>query len=113
MTHAHDYESPRGHEHDQPRVHGGKSRPVEGHVHVHPTREDAPVDPRAEIMALMRYMIDHNAAHAGELSALAGRIREMGDDAACERVARAVEDFESGNRRLAEALALFSEKEAE
>ena len=62
-------------------------------------------NPRAEVVALMRYMVNHNAAHAGELAQLANRLKELGDDEAFEQVTRAVSDFEKGNLRLAAVLA--------
>ena len=65
-------------------------------------------DPRAEVVALMRYMVDHNAAHAHELAQLAGRLNALGDVDAFEQVMKAVADFEKGNMRLSAVLAALN-----
>ncbi|MGX8705985.1 MAG: cobalt transporter, partial [bacterium] len=66
------------------------------------------VDPRAEIVALMRYMVNHNTAHANELAQLAGRLKELGDELAYGQVMQAVSDFEKGNMRLSTVLAALN-----
>ena len=64
---------------------------------------------RAEAEALLKYMAEHNAAHARELLQLAERLQSLGEAAACEQVRRAAEDFEAGGRRLADALTALSD----
>jgi len=59
-------------------------------------------------VALMRYMVGHNTAHANELAQLAGRLKEMGDVTAYEQVMQAVSDFEKGNIRLSTVLAALN-----
>ena len=61
--------------------------------------------PREELMALMKYMVNHNAAHANELAELAKKLSDMGDKTADEQVMLAVSDFEKGNLRLSTILA--------
>ena len=61
-------------------------------------------DPRAELLALMRYMVGHNTQHANELAGLAKKLDEMGDHATYEQVMQAVSDFEKGNLRLSTVL---------
>ena len=56
-------------------------------------------------MALMKYMVNHNTAHANELAELAKKLDDMGDHAAYEQVMLAVSDFEKGNLRLSTILA--------
>jgi hypothetical protein len=53
-----------------------------------------------ELMALMRYMVGHNASHARELAELAAQLQNLGNHAAYEQVMAAVSDFEKGNMRL-------------
>jgi hypothetical protein len=53
-----------------------------------------------ELMALMKYMVGHNAAHAKELADLANQFEIAGNHAAFEQVMAAVSDFEKGNMRL-------------
>ena len=60
--------------------------------------------PMEELMALMQYMVTHNAAHARELAQLADQFRIAGNAAAYEQVLAAVSDFEKGNMRLSVVL---------
>ena len=61
--------------------------------------------PMEELMALMKYMAGHNAAHAKELADLAIQLEKAGNHAAYEQVMAAVSDFEKGNMRLSLVLA--------
>ena len=56
--------------------------------------------PLEELVALMKYMVDHNASHAKELADLAAQLDQIGNHAAYEQVMTAVSDFEKGNMRL-------------
>ena len=56
-------------------------------------------------MALMKYMVGHNASHARELAELATQLQNLGNRAAYEQVMAAVSDFEKGNMRLSVVLA--------
>ena len=104
-THAHTHEHAHPHEHDH--LHG------EGHAHDH--SHDCGSDcgscggckhtPMEELMALMKYMIGHNAAHARELADLAAQLDKAGNKVAYEQVMTAVSDFETGNLRLSAVLA--------
>ena len=58
-----------------------------------------------ELMALMQYMANHNAAHARELAELAAQLDKAGNRPAYEQVMAAVSDFEKGNLRLTAVLA--------
>lgn len=64
--------------------------------------EHTPMD---ELVALMKYMITHNAAHAKELADLAVQLQKAGSPSAYEQVMAAVSDFEKGNMRLSVVLA--------
>ena len=61
--------------------------------------------PKEELVALMKYMVNHNTAHANELAELAKKLGDMGDKMAYEQVMLAVSDFEKGNLRLSTILA--------
>ena len=63
--------------------------------------EHTPMD---ELLALMQYMVGHNAAHARELADLASQLEQAGSHAAYEQVMAAVSDFEKGNMRLSVVL---------
>jgi hypothetical protein len=58
-----------------------------------------------ELVALMKYMVGHNAAHAKELADLAVQLDKAGSHAAYEQVMAAVSDFEKGNMRLSVVMA--------
>jgi hypothetical protein len=58
-----------------------------------------------ELMALMQYMANHNAAHTRELADLAAQLEKAGNHMAYEQVMAAVSDFEKGNLRLSAVLA--------
>ena len=66
--------------------------------------------PMEELMALMKYMVGHNASHAKELADLAGKLEEIGNRMAYEQVMAAVSDFEKGNMRLQMVLASMDVK---
>ena len=105
--HSHEHEHDHVHPHDHDHLHG------EGHTHDH-SHECAGSchscagcshTPMEELMALMQYMANHNAAHANELAALAAQLEKAGNHAAFEQVMAAVSDFEKGNMRLTAVLA--------
>ena len=63
-----------------------------------------------ELLALMKYMVGHNAAHAKELADLAIQLEKAGSHMAYEQVMAAVSDFEKGNLRLSTVLASLDVK---
>ena len=63
-----------------------------------------------ELVALMKYMVGHNASHANELAALANQLQQAGASMAYEQVMAAVSDFEKGNMRLSAVLAALEVK---
>jgi len=95
------------HPHDHPHTHDEAHGHCAEHIHCgeHINCADCGHDPRAELLALMRYMVGHNAQHANELATLAKKLDEMGDHDAFEQVMQAVSDFEKGNLRLSTVLA--------
>ena len=108
-THAHDHEHAHSHAHphEHDHLHG------EGHTHDHSHECNSDCHtcggcnhtPMEELMALMQYMVNHNAAHAKELADLAAQLEKAGNKTAFEQVMAAVSDFEKGNLRLATVLA--------
>jgi len=90
-THSHEH----AHEHDHSHDCSGSCGACGGCQHT----------PMEELMALMQYMANHNAAHAKELADLAVQLDKAGNHAAFEQVMAAVSDFEKGNMRLQAVLA--------
>ena len=99
VTHTHTHTHDHDHEHSHSHDHGCAPEQCAscGGCGEH--------TPREELMALMKYMVNHNTAHANELASLAKKLEEMGDKAAYEQVMLAVSDFEKGNLRLSTILA--------
>lgn len=109
--HHHDHEHEHHHDHDHDHEH---------HHHDHDHDQACsgvcqgcatPCEhtPMEELMALMKYMAGHNAAHAKELADLAGQLQKIGNHAAYEQVMAAVSDFEKGNMRLSMVLASMAD----
>ena len=94
--HSHDHLHEHGHEHHHDHGCGGSCAGCAGGC------EHTPME---ELMALMKYMAGHNAAHAKELADLAIQLEKAGNHAAYEQVMAAVSDFEKGNMRLSMVLA--------
>lgn len=103
MHHEHEHTHDHTHEHEHTHIHdcaggcGSCATPCE-HT------------PMEELMALMKYMVGHNAAHAKELADLAVQLEQAGSHVAYEQVMAAVSDFEKGNLRLSAVLASLDVK---
>ena len=117
-THDHVHEHGHSHPHDHEHLHDHEHT-HEAHDHSHPhdcggqcgsCSSKCEHTPMEELMALMKYMVDHNAAHAKELADLAVQLEKAGSHAAYEQVMAAVSDFEKGNMRLSVVLASLDVK---
>ena len=121
--HAHTHEHPHDHEHlhEHGHAHDHSHEHHHHHDHGHEHSHDhncgcgcascashCEHTPMEELMALMNYMVGHNAAHAKELADLAVQLEKAGSHAAYEQVMAAVSDFEKGNMRLSVVLASLS-----
>ena len=111
-VHEHDHEHPHDHEHLHEHAHCH-----EAHEHSHECSHDCHScgsacshTPLEELLALMKYMVSHNAAHAKELADLASQLEKAGSHMAFEQVMAAVSDFEKGNMRLSMVLASLDVK---
>lgn len=104
-THTHAHEHSHGHDHEHTHEHAHDC----AHSCDHCTTpcEHTPME---ELMALMKYMVGHNAAHAKELADLAVQLDQAGSHVAYEQVMAAVSDFEKGNMRLSAVLASMDVK---
>ena len=112
VTHSHEHEHAHSHDHAHPHNH--EHLHEEGHAHNHShgcegncggCAAKCEHTPMEELMALMQYMVGHNASHAKELADLAVQLEKAGSHAAYEQVMAAVSDFEKGNMRLSVVLA--------
>ena len=82
------------------------------HSHDHDHSHGADATPMEETLALMKYMVSHNDAHAQELAELAARLKDAGKESACRQVMNAVADFDMANAQLSAVLNSLS-REAE
>ena len=114
VAHTHEHSHSHDHSHDHPHSHDHLHE--HGHAHHHDHDHGCAGScagcaggcehtPMEELMALMKYMAGHNAAHAKELADLAIQLEKAGNHAAYEQVMAAVSDFEKGNMRLSMVLA--------
>ena len=92
------------HDHDHDHDHGHGHSHSHSHDHSHSHTHSGDVTPMEELLALMKYTVKHNEAHASELEELAWKLYDAGGCEVFAKVMDAVSDFEEGNRRLAEAL---------
>ena len=111
IAHSHDHDHAHPHTHEHLHDHG--------HAHTHDHSCDhncggcagsCQHTPMEELLALMKYMVSHNAAHAKELADLASQLEKIGNHMAYEQVMAAVSDFEKGNLRLTAVLASLDVK---
>ena len=84
--------------------HGHEHNHEHCHNHDHGCCGNCQHTPMEELVALMKYMVGHNAAHAKELADLAAKLDKAGNKMAVEQVMAAVSDFEKGNMRLSVVL---------
>ena len=94
QTHAHSHEHTHTHEHPHDHDHLHKDGSAHDHTHT----------PMDELLALMKYMVGHNAAHAKELADLAAQLKGTAGEEAYQKVMSAVADFDKGNETLASVL---------
>ena len=93
-SHAHTHE--HTHDHVHPHVLDHLHEADGDHNHSH-----TPMD---ELLALMKYMVGHNASHARELAELASKLKDAAGEEAYGKVMSAVADFDKGNETLASVL---------
>ena len=112
VTHSHAHDHAHEHTHEHPHDHEHLHDHGTEHTHSHDCSGDChgcaggcEHTPMEELVALMKYMVGHNAAHAKELADLAVQLDKAGSHAAYEQVMAAVSDFEKGNMRLSMVLA--------
>ena len=124
MHEHHHHEHHHHHDHDHDHCHHHHDHEHEHHHHDHEHHHhdhgcsgscqgcasQCEHTPLEELMALMKYMVGHNAAHAKELADLAGKLQQLGGGYAYEQVMAAVSDFEKGNMRLSMVLASMDQK---
>ena len=77
----------------------------DGHTHshtygTHDHSHNLPATPMDELLALMRFTVAHNDAHAQELAELAGQLQSAGKTRAYTQIMDAVTDFDMVNAKL-------------
>ena len=93
------------HEHcGVPHTHDGLTH---SHTHGEVPHTLAPGEgatPLNELLALMKYLVSHNDAHAQEVANLAGELLTAGKNVAYDEIMDAVADFDAVNAKLAAIL---------
>ena len=124
VTHTHEHSHGHTHDHAHPHTHDHLHGEGHTHDHSHECGSECASDcgscgcgcgcgshtPMEELVALMKYMASHNAAHARELAELAAQLEKAGNKMAFEQVMAAVSDFEKGNMRLSAVMASLEVK---
>ena len=117
VAHTHEHTHSHSHDHAHPHDHDHLHGEGHSHDHSHECNHDCHScgaacqhTPMEELLALMKYMVSHNTAHANELAELANQLEKAGSHAAYEQVMAAVSDFEKGNMRLSMVLASLDVK---
>lgn len=117
VTHTHEHSHVHEHDHEHPHTHDHLHENGADHHHDHDCTgscsncgSHCEHTPMEELLALMKYMAGHNAAHAKELADLAIQLENAGSHIAYEQVMAAVSDFEKGNLRLQAVLASLDVK---
>ena len=77
-----------------------------GHDHL----PNANATPLEELLAMMKYLVSHNDAHAQEVAELASQLMVAGKNTAYDEIMDAVSDFDMVNAKLAAILAKLSEE---
>ena len=90
--------------------HGGHSH-AHGHDHTH--SHDHHATPMEELLALMKYMVTHNDAHAQELAELADQLRTAGKKRAYQKLMDAVASFDIANAQLDAVFKELTQEELE
>ena len=85
--------------------HGGHSH---AHSHSHHHSHGTPME---ELLALMKFMVNHNDAHAQELAELAGQLKDAGKAHAYRKLMDAVASFDMANAQLDAVLKELSAEE--
>ena len=112
VAHTHEHSHAHEHSHEHPHTHEHLHDHGDAHNHSHDCSGSCQGcasacqhTPMEELVALMKYMVGHNTAHAKELADLAIQLEKAGSHAAYEQVMASVSDFEKGNMRLSMVLA--------
>lgn len=88
--------------------HGGLTHSHSRGDHSHDHTPAADATPLEELLAMMKYLVSHNDAHAQEVAELAQELLKAGKPEAYDRVMDAVSDFDMVNAKLAAILEQLS-----
>ncbi|MCQ2558060.1 MAG: class I SAM-dependent methyltransferase [Oscillospiraceae bacterium] len=83
----------------QEHIHCAVPHAHHDHAHAH-SHEPLSGTAMSKLLVLMKYMVDHNEAHAQELASLADQLSAAGETAACAQVMDALVGFDVANAKL-------------
>ncbi len=81
-----------------------------GDLHNHHSRISAQTP--EELAALLEYAFHHNSSHIDELQQIAKKFEENGNQAACDKINAAAEEFRKGSLLLKEVTELIKQRKA-
>ena len=92
--------------------HGGHTHShAHGHDHAHDPAPSGDGTPMDELLALMKFMVNHNDAHAQELAELADQLKDAGKVRAYQQIMDTVANFDMVNAQLDAVLKELSAEE--
>ena len=82
-----------------------------GHEHEHLHENVTAFDSKAQAIALVSYMLEHNKAHTEELHEICHKLEASGENESASLVDAAVDKFREGDDLLESALAVLNKQE--
>ena len=107
-THEHTHIDENGNEYTHSHEHEHDHSNEHHHDHEHHHEHHHEGTPKEELIAMLKYMVGHNASHVQETKELAEQLKEEAPEAYA-KIGAAVEEFEKGNGLLSEALAMIDQ----
>ena len=101
------YEAGCGHSHEHTHTHSHEHEHGNGHEHDHTHDNDhshGEQKTKEPIVALLTYMVKHNADHGKELVEMADKIEDIGMKEAADEIRKGVSLYSEGNKVLETAL---------
>lgn len=110
MSSNHSHEHEHQHEHEHAHEHGHSHSHEHSHSHSHPhSHAEDKTQTTDENLALLGYMLDHNRHHAEDLHELLHALEADNKKEAAALLSDALNLYNQGNDKLAEALAHIRE----
>lgn len=77
---------------------------MDAHHHSHGN-----ISSKEELIAMLKYMVNHNESHANELEKINHTVNHLGNKNAFDEIEKAIAEYNNGNQHLANALKMIEE----